>query len=334
MAGLVGGSAGLVYLYNQYQSTNYYKSSGNNNGPGNGYGPQMAASLLFTSSVPRGKSFKNYQEVYNAIAEKVREEDDADDGAGRYGLLCRLAWHSSGTFDIGSGAGGSFGGTMAYAPESSDPDNAGLNVGIEFLQEFADKYKWISRGDLWTLGGVVAVQEAGGPKIKWRPGRVNVDDLKQVPKNGFLPDATRDGAYVKTVFQRMGFNERETVALLGAHCLGKCHPQNSGFDGPWVPAFNMFTNDFYVQLLKGWHVRKWNGKKQYQDDETNLLMMLPADMALKEESYFLKYVKLYAKDEKVFFEDFSKAFTKLLENGINFKGQQHFVFQTLDEQEG
>ena len=39
--------------------------------------------------------------------------------------------------------------------------------------EFLVKYPWISRGDLWTLGGVAAVQESGGPKIEWRPGRVD-----------------------------------------------------------------------------------------------------------------------------------------------------------------
>lgn len=29
----------------------------------------------------------------------------------------------------------------------------------------------VTYSDLWTLGGVVAVQEMGGPKIYWRPGR-------------------------------------------------------------------------------------------------------------------------------------------------------------------
>jgi catalase (peroxidase I) len=40
-------------------------------------------------------------------------------------------------------------------------------------------------------------------------------------------------------------------------------------------------------------------------------MMLPSDIALIEDPKFKKYVLEYAKDQKVFFEDFSKAFEKL-----------------------
>ena len=52
------------------------------------------------------------------------------------------------------------------------------------------------------------------------------------------PMLQKDGKYVKDLFARMGFNERETVALLGAHVLGRCHKHNSGYDGPWGPSFN------------------------------------------------------------------------------------------------
>ena len=45
-------------------------------------------------------------------------------------------------------------------------------------------------------------------------------------------------------------------------------------------------------------------------------MMLPADMSLATDKNFRKYVELYAKDEQKFFDDFSKAFTKLLELGV------------------
>lgn len=44
--------------------------------------------------------------------------------------------------------------------------------------------------------------------------------------------------------------------------------------------------------------------------------MLPTDMALIHDSKFLKWVKLYAKDKAVFFEDFKNAFFKLMELGI------------------
>lgn len=49
-------------------------------------------------------------------------------------------------------------------------------------------------------------------------------------------------------------------------------------------------------------------------------MMLPADLALIQDPAFRKIVELYAKDETAFFVDFSAAFAKLLELGVNFDG--------------
>lgn len=330
LAGLTGAGV-LSYFYSTNQFNNNNKNKNDKGTVKALFGGAAAGSRVAT--VPDGKTFKDYQKLYNEIAEKVWEEDHVDEGSGRFGLLTRLAWHSSGTYSKKTDAGGSYGGTMVYAPESSDGENAGLQIARKFLQEFDDKYPWLSRGDLWTLGGVVAVQESGGPKIKWRPGRVDTTDQSLVPKNGFLPDASKeDAGYVRGVFGRMGFSDQETVALIGAHCLGRCHVDRSGFEGPWSDSPNMFTNDFYVQLMEDWHIRKWKGKRQYQDDDSDTLMMLPTDMVLKTDSLFGKYVRQYAKDQDLFFADFTKAFTKLLENGIDFQGREHWEFKTLDEQ--
>jgi cytochrome c peroxidase len=37
----------------------------------------------------------------------------------------------------------------------------------------------------------------------------------------------------------MGFNDQEIVALSGAHCIGRCHTDRSGFHGPWTKAPTM-----------------------------------------------------------------------------------------------
>ncbi|KAG7193896.1 heme peroxidase [Scheffersomyces spartinae] len=326
---LGGASVAAIGAYLYYNNNNNNK----NNNSKNIMKAGLFGGATLNAAAASSKTFNDYQAIYNDIAEKVRENDEYDGGAGYFGILTRLAWHSSGTYDASKGSGGSFGGNMVFAPEQYDGANAGLAPARDFLSEFQYKYPWISRGDLWTLGGVVAVQEAGGPKIPWRPGRVNATDGKKGAPNT-LPDASRDGKYVKGLFGRMGFNEQETVALIGAHCLGKCHKNASGYEGPWGPSFNMFTNDFFNYLLKDWQVKQWDGPKQYEDVETKLFMMLPTDIALKEENYFLKWVKIYADDEKKFFSDFSKAFAKLLELGIQFPSSvKPFEFKTLDEQE-
>lgn len=47
-------------------------------------------------------------------------------------------------------------------------------------------------------------------------------------------------------------------------------------------------------------------------------MMLPTDMWLIWDKKFRSYVYEYAKDEDKFFQDFAKAFSKLLELGVPF----------------
>eukprot|EP00912_Choanoflagellata_sp_UC4_P001132 UC4_evm4s704 len=63
------------------------------------------------------------------------------------------------------------------------------------------------------------------------------------------------------------------------------------------------------------------GNKQFLDKKTKQLMMLPTDLALRDDKEFRKYVDLYAADIERFHADFSKAFTKLQENGCQTLGQ-------------
>jgi cytochrome c peroxidase len=37
--------------------------------------------------------------------------------------------------------------------------------------------------------------------------------------------------HIRDIFYRMGFNDQEIVALIGAHALGRCHTEASGYWG-------------------------------------------------------------------------------------------------------
>lgn len=297
--------------------------------------PDKEAKSNTRNAKPTPNSQGYYQEVYNAIANKLREEDDHDDGS--YGpLLVRLAWHNSGSYDQHDKTdtkGGSYAGTMRFKKEQGDPENAGLTQGMEFLEEFLTKYD-ISHGDLYTLGGVVAIQEMNGPKVKWRPGRLDLGE-EVTPPYHRLPDASQEtGEYVRGVFgDRLGFTDKEMVCLIGVgHGIGRCHTTSSGFDGPWTFSPTLVTNAFFQLLLsEDWKEKKWGGKRQYEDQKTHSLMMLPTDMVLKKDDKFLKYVKEYAQDEALCMRDFSLAFAKLLERGIHFESTPR-TFMTLEEQ--
>lgn len=80
------------------------------------------------------------------------------------------AWHSSGTYDKMSKDGGSGKGTIRFKEELAHGGNAGLQkTAVSWLEVVKRKYgKSISYADLYTLGGVVAIRELGGPTIPWR----------------------------------------------------------------------------------------------------------------------------------------------------------------------
>lgn len=277
---------------------------------------------------------EDYQKVYNRIAEVIDDAGDYDNGS--FGpVVLRLAWHASGTYDKATGTGGSNYATMRFQPESLHGANAGLHVARELMEKIKQEFSWISYGDLWTLAGVAAVQEMAGPKVPWRPGRIDGFE-SHVPPDGRLPDASQGAQHIRDIFYRMGFDDQEIVALCGAHALGRCHADRSGYDGPWTFSPTMFTNDFYKLLFdEKWVWKKWNGPKQLEDKKTKSLMMLPTDYVLTQDKSFKKYAKAYADDVDLFFKDFSAAFAKLLELGVptqQFVASESWIMQTVDDQ--
>lgn len=268
--------------------------------------------------------------VKSAIANLIDGDTETrGDGTSLIGTFVRLAWHSSGTYSKEDNSGGSNGARMRFKPESNWGANAGLKMARDKLEAVKEEFPGLSYADLYTLAGVVAIEESGGPSIPFRLGREDMISGQTSPPDGRLPDADK-GCKVKTiqhmrdVFNRMGFDDRDIVALLGAHALGRCHEDASGYWGPWTFAENTFSNEYFRLLIEErWspkvshNGKPWNGPDQYEDT-TGKLMMLPSDIALVQDPEFRKYVEMYAKDEDLFFSDFAKAFSKLLELGVPF----------------
>ncbi len=221
-------------------------------------------------------------------------------------------------YDKETGTGGSNGATMRFAPEGDHGANAGLKAARDFLEPVKEHFPWITYSDLWTLASVCAIQEMQGPVIPWRPGRLDRDVGFCTP-DGRLPDGSKEQSHLRAIFGRMGFNDQEIVALSGAHSLGRCHTDRSGFEGPWTFSPTVVTNEYYKLLLnEKWNWRKWDGPRQYQDNTSKTLMMLPTDMALVKDKEFRKHVERYAADEQVFFREFSDVLMQLFELGVPF----------------
>jgi len=288
----------------------------------------------------------DWEAVKKDLAELVTDEDVPNKGADNFPgavggggyvgpMMIRLAWHSAGSYCATAKNGGSDGGTMRFAPESEFGANAGLVNARNLIELVKKRHPGASYADLYILAGYTAVKEMGGPEIEFRPGRTDAPgpaapeaDARFSP-DGRLPDADKgdilsSAQHVRDIFYRMGFNDQEIVALSGAHSVGFCHTDRSGYWGPWSFSPNMFSNEYYRLLLdEEWTVKKhhnnghWDGPLQYEDPSGNL-MMLPSDMTLKYDNKFKKYALEYKNNEEKFFTDFAAAFKKLTELGVKF----------------
>ena len=142
-----------------------------------------------------------------------------------------------------------------------------------------------------------------GPKVPWRPGRIDGVETQATP-DGRLPDATQGADHLRNIFGRMGFNDQEIVALSGAHALGRCHRDRSGFEGPWSFAPTTVTNDYFRLLFdEKWVWKRWEGPKQLEDKKTRSLMMLPTDYVLVQDKSFKKFAKQYADSQELWFKE-------------------------------
>jgi len=181
-------------------------------------------------------------------------------------LFIRLAWHSSGTYDAVTKTGGSNGATMRHKLEAEDPENAGLDIARDLLEEVKAKYPAVSYSDLWIFAAYVFLRASCGPDITFTPGRKDAGHDKAIAP-GRLPEAEHGvcpgvdamgrvngwentAKHMRKVFYRQGFNDRDIVALLcGGHVYGRCHTERSGYNGAWIAEPWKFSNEYADDMI-------------------------------------------------------------------------------------
>mmetsp|Transcript_12727 Transcript_12727/g.39847 ORF Transcript_12727/g.39847 Transcript_12727/m.39847 type:complete len:406 (-) Transcript_12727:120-1337(-) len=238
-------------------------------------------------------------------------------------ILIRLSWHDAGVFSGGKLAGGCPNAAMRFAGEGEGAfgANAGLpTVALSLLAPVAEKYcpDLISHADLWTLAANVAIKAMGGPDVPTRFGRVDAKSAAESVESqvGRLPDGDKGAAHLREIFGPKGFDDRAIVALSGAHTVGRCHADRSGFDGPWTESPLKFDNSYFKELLAKQYAPETTAKgcPQHRHAESKTIMLL-SDLALLADPAFKKHVDAYAADQAAFFNDFADAWVKLQENG-------------------
>ncbi|XP_054792230.1 putative L-ascorbate peroxidase 6 isoform X4 [Prosopis cineraria] len=230
---------------------------------------------------------------YLLIKEEVRKVLSKGKAAG----VLRLVFHDAGTFEMDDNTGG-MNGSIVY--ELDRPENSGLKKSLKVLQKAknqTDAIKPVSWADMIAVAGAEAVAVCGGPKIQVSVGRL--DSLEPDPE-GKLPEESLDAFGLKKCFLRKGFSTQELVALSGAHTLG-----SKGFGSP-----TSFDNSYYKVLLE---------KPWVSSGGMSSMTGLPSDHALVEDDECLRWIKKYALNENMFFEDFKNAYVKLVNSGVRWK---------------
>ncbi|XP_068653619.1 putative L-ascorbate peroxidase 6 isoform X2 [Aristolochia californica] len=211
--------------------------------------------------------------------------------------MLRLAFHDAGTFDSEQNSGGMNGSIIL---ELDRPENSGLSKSVKILKKAKDeidKYQQVSWADMIAVAGAQAVFVCGGPFIPVQLGRM---DSMLPDAEGKLPSETLDAAGLKKSFLSKGLSAQELVVLSGAHTIG-----GKGFGNPTV-----FDNSYFKVLLE---------KPWMPSGGMSSMVGLPSDHALAEDDECMRWITTYAGDQSKFFQDFKRAYIKLINSGAKWK---------------
>lgn len=238
-------------------------------------------------------------------------------------ILIRLSWHDAGVFSAGELTGGCPNAVMRFkgAGEGKFAANAGLpTVAVKLLEPIAQKFvpRLLSHADLWALAANVGIRLMGGPDVAVKFGRVDAVSAEESVESqvGRLPDGDKGADHLRAVFHPKGFDDEAIVCLSGAHTVGKCNLDRSGFSGAWTEQPMKFDNSYFKELLtKSYSLETTSKGCPQHKHAASGTIMLKSDMALIQDPALKAHVQKYADNESQFFNDFAKAWTKMQELG-------------------
>lgn len=148
-----------------------------------------------------------------------------------------------------------------------------MEFPIAALDPVVNRYasSGLSRTDIWMLSAIVAsdVLQPSDESISWPfnwIGRKTCAELNNNfcrDENGqrtrcdedrgphrHLPHADIGTGAIADFFNKeFGWNEQETVAIMGAHSVGTMRRRTLGFDGDWDLTNDVLDNGYYIELV-------------------------------------------------------------------------------------
>ncbi|GBG24311.1 L-ascorbate peroxidase T, chloroplastic [Hondaea fermentalgiana] len=251
-------------------------------------------------------------------------------------IMVRAAWHDSGTFDVSKPGVGGANGSIRKSEELGHDANAGLDKALRYADNFKKKYPVLSVADILQMASAEAIALMGGPCIDMRYGRLDAEDC---PQEGNLPAGNapfpRDvdsKQHLRDVFHRMGFSDRDIVALSGAHTVGRAFKERSGTTefGYGSKGTPYTSNEEHAARADGgkglgmmggqsW-TKKWLtfDNSYFKRDGDNNLLMLETDSIIANDPSFKPHFDRYGESQGAFFNDYADAHRRLSELGATF----------------
>jgi L-ascorbate peroxidase len=259
------------------------------------------------------------------------------------GPLIRLAFHDATTLEqqldfLTRTQTGGPNGSIQF--ELQQPENRGLLKPLTIVKDIASAHPGGSLADIVALVGAQAIEDAGGPHIAIRLGRL--DSMQADPMLlrrplkghserslvvGTMPSAGLDPDGLRLYFSRLGLTEPEFVALSGIHGLGRhvsllnmsraclrnltrtCLEEAPTLLPFVTSSVDRFNNDYFFALLK------WNSRQIVSGD----VAFIPTDVALVVDPGLRKHVIAFTKDEQLFYRTFTRAYQKLVDTTATTK---------------
>ena len=238
----------------------------------------ILAIVAFSASMASAMTSEEYEDIRHEFFSQIKKNFKNNDCA----KVLRLTFH-----DCVGGCDGCI--------NIDNPHNAGLQDAIDVVEDVYQVVESdgivVSRADLWAICGRAAAEYG----MEGMPGREDFDgDWEEAIANFVSPFSTfkygredcETAPYTTDVHEfptahfnheevfdffakDFGFDENQTVIIMGGHTYGSMKLANSGYHGPWVlqDGREIFDNAYFVNLIADYSV--FNGVVSWKNLSEN-----------------------------------------------------------------
>jgi len=268
---------------------------------------------------------------FSLVKKHIRKIMNRNHEAG--GKFIRLAWQSISTFRSTDYLGGANGARIRFSPQKDWPVNRDLDKALKLLQPVKDSFgKNLSWADLIVLAGNVAIERAGGRRMKFCGGRTDAENgegsANLEPKiTGRITESVEQ---LKEYIKLLGLSQREFAVLnAGGYVLGDSDSRSvceglfcrRGVRAPNSRLSPWLSNRFFAILQsKDWVKHTLYKRRLYKSNTRNTnTFMLSTDVMFKDDPELRAATEEYVYNNEKFLNDFAAAWTKLA-NADRFDG--------------